>query len=150
MTSSTSNTDSKELQQFNRMQNDWWNPEGVCKLLHRMNPVRLAFIKNQVGNLSGKRILDVGCGGGILTESLAKEGAFVTGLEPAEELIETAKDHAKQTALSIQYRKETAEEFLEIQPEPFYLITCMELLEHVPNPESVIKACSSLLQPGGH
>lgn len=146
------NSDPQETSHFANMAEDWWNPTGSCRPLHVLNPVRLQFICDRA-EIFGKKILDIGCGAGILTESLAKRKAWVTGIDATEKLIDIARQHALQNETEwphpITYTCVTAEEFAEDHPSEFDVITCLELLEHVPNPESLIHACSKLVKPGG-
>lgn len=141
------NTNPKELAHFEAMAPDWWNEHGQCRPLHDLNPVRLQFI-TQHCTLKGKHVLDIGCGGGILTEALYEKGAIVTGIDAAEALIEIAKEHGSHT--TIQYEHATAEHYATQYSAQFDVITCMELLEHVPNPQSLIHAIATLLKPEGH
>jgi 2-polyprenyl-6-hydroxyphenyl methylase/3-demethylubiquinone-9 3-methyltransferase len=140
----TQNISQHELDKFNEMAEQWWDPNGPCKPLHLLNPVRLNYIKKQL-DLAQKQVLDVGCGGGLLSEAMAREGAQVTGLELAEQVRAAAKTHAEQSGVSINYLGETVEQ----HTGQYDLITCLEMLEHVPEPQSVIAACSRLLKPGG-
>lgn len=142
------NLDINEVSKFNDMAPYWWDPEGVCKPLHKLNPLRLSFIYQQLP-LAGKAICDVGCGGGLLSEAMAKQGALVTGIDAAKDSIAVAKNHALQEQVPIDYRCITAEEWAEQQPDTYDVVTCMELIEHVPDPASLIQACTSLLKPGG-
>ncbi len=146
------NFSKKTQQHFNQMHADWWNPTGICKLLHRMNPIRLQFIINQVGNLQGKKVLDVGCGGGILSESLAVNKAQVVGLDTAKDLITVAQQHAKETNVSVQYYNHSVEDeyFLKKYKQSFHVLTCMELLEHLDDPEMTVRHCVQLVEKGGH
>ena len=141
-----SNVANDEIQKFNDQ--DWWNSEGELKTLHDINPTRFEFIENFV-DLSGKKALDIGCGGGIIAEGLAHRHAKVTGIDMAPNAIEIAKQHAKAHDLKISYHVTTAESYAEKHVEKFDVITCLEMLEHVPSPSSVIKAASEMLKPGG-
>jgi len=143
------NLDSKELAKFSSLADQWWNPEGQLKTLHVINPVRLAYIDAEV-SLAGKRVLDVGCGGGILAEAMAKKDACVTGLDASERAIGVARIHSRQSGRNIDFIVSTPEKYASQQAESFDVVTCMELLEHVPNPESVIAACARLVKPNGH
>jgi 2-polyprenyl-6-hydroxyphenyl methylase/3-demethylubiquinone-9 3-methyltransferase len=143
------NIDSHEVLKFDSMAADWWNPNGKCKPLHDINPVRLSFIQQHT-NLFQQKILDIGCGGGILTESLAQQNAFVTGIDMSPVSLEAARHHAKENSYSIDYQQITAEEMAEKHAGEFDVITCMELLEHVPDPYSLIQACATLIKPGGN
>ena len=138
--------DSRELEKFAKLSDNWWDTDGALKTLHDINPARLLFIAQSL-DLIGKRVLDVGCGGGILSESMAEKGAIVTGIDAENEAINTATTHAKQSKLSINYICTPIEDFDEPQ---FDVVTCMELLEHVTTPEVVISHCARLLKPGGY
>ncbi len=141
------NTDPEEVAKFERLSADWWDPHGSLRTLHVINPVRLAFIESKVP-LSGKRVLDVGCGGGVLSESMAERGADVTGIDPGADNIRVAREHL--TDCQVDYRACTLENFAGDSPARFDVITCMELLEHVPEPPILIEQMAALLQPGGH
>ncbi len=143
------NIDAAEQQKFNQLADRWWEPSGEFHTLHAINPLRLQFIQSRV-TLYGKNVLDVGCGGGILTESLARAGANASGIDIAPDVIKVAKNHAKHANLNINYQMTTIEELAAQQPHHFEVITCMEMLEHVPDPLSVITACQQLLKPNGH
>jgi len=144
------NQDPNELRKFNTLASDWWNPNGCFGSLHKMNPLRLSWIENITSTVNGKKILDIGCGGGILSEALAKSGATVTGIDLAEDVLAVARDHALTSRLDIDYRCISAEKLADEQPAAYDIITCMELLEHVPNPCSIISACATLLKPDGY
>ena len=144
----STNSNPVELQQFNKMAQDWWDLHGPCKPLHQMNPVRLAYIEQHAA-LRGQKVLDVGCGGGILAEAMTRAGAHVTALELADEVIAVARAHALQQGLTIDYQMEPVEEHADKHPGQYDVITCLEMLEHVPEPASVIKAIQSLLKPDG-
>jgi len=126
----------------------WWDTQGEFKTLHDINPLRLEFIQRYT-SLKGHRVVDVGCGGGILTEALARQGADATGIDLSEDLIDVADLHALESGIAVHYQKISAEELASEQPEGFDHVTCMEMLEHVPNPGSIINACASLVKPGG-
>lgn len=143
------NTDTEEIKKFDDVAQIWWDPNGEMGTLHTINPLRMKFITD-VMDLSGKKVLDVGCGGGILTEALAKCGAQATGIDLSKDSIEAAKLHAAQQGLNIDYRYENIEETASKHAGEFDAITCMEMLEHVPEPGKIIAACSRLLKPGGH
>lgn len=147
MTPSEQNIDKEELAKFSDLAQDWWNPAGKMKPLHLINPVRLKYIEQQI-TLKGKHVLDVGCGGGLLSEALAKHGAIVTGVDMSESLIDVAKNHAEQQQLNINYQCQDIE-ILTKDAQRFDIITCMELLEHVPDPQRMIKNCAALIKPGG-
>lgn len=142
------NVDETEIAKFSLLAKDWWNPFGSCRPLHEINPLRLEFIQ-KYATVAQSYILDVGCGGGILTESLARAGANVTGIDYSEDAIEVAKLHAQEENLSLDYKVTTAEEYAHNFPAGFDIVVCMELLEHVPNPLSIIQACTTLLKPNG-
>jgi len=144
------NIDLDEVEKFGSLAARWWDKDSEFKPLHDINPLRLNYIKEQYGgSIKGKRILDVGCGGGILCESLALEGAEVVGIDLAEAGLEVAKLHLLESGLDVNYQKITAEEFAESNAETFDIVTCMEMLEHVPEPSSIIKSCSKLAKPQG-
>lgn len=141
------NADHHEIAKFEAVAKDWWNPNGPLKTLHHINPVRLKFIADRV-TLSGRKIIDVGCGGGILTESLATQGGLVTGIDLCGEALEEARAHAQQSQLKIDYYQASAETMTEHAAQ-FAVVTCLELLEHVPDPKALIAACANLVEPGG-
>jgi 2-polyprenyl-6-hydroxyphenyl methylase/3-demethylubiquinone-9 3-methyltransferase len=143
------NTDTEEIKKFDDVAQIWWDPKGEMGTLHTINPLRMKFITD-VLDLSGKKVLDVGCGGGILTEALASCGAHATGIDLSKDSIEAAKIHATQQGLNVEYRYENIEETAAKHAGEFDAITCMEMLEHVPEPGKIIAACSRLLKPGGH
>jgi len=144
------NIDLDEVEKFASLAARWWDKDSEFKPLHDINPLRLNYIKEQCGgSLKGKRILDVGCGGGILCESFALEGAEVVGIDLAEAGLEVAKLHLLESGLNVNYQKITAEEFAKSNTETFDIVTCMEMLEHVPEPSSIIKSCSKLAKPQG-
>jgi 2-polyprenyl-6-hydroxyphenyl methylase / 3-demethylubiquinone-9 3-methyltransferase len=142
------NVDPQEINKFGSMAERWWDSQGEFKTLHDINPLRLAFIERYV-NLNGQRIVDVGCGGGILTEGLAQHGADALGIDLSEDLIDIADLHALESGVNAQYQKISAEALAEQQPASFDYVTCMEMLEHVPDPGSIINACASMVKPGG-
>lgn len=142
------NVDPKELEKFSKAAAQWWDPTGPCKPLHALNPIRFQFIQNHC-ELGGKKVLDIGCGGGILTESIAKADAQASGLDLGEDVIMVAKMHALESQLKISYFHESVETHAESHPQAYEVITCMEMLEHVPEPASIIKAIAKLLKPGG-
>jgi 2-polyprenyl-6-hydroxyphenyl methylase/3-demethylubiquinone-9 3-methyltransferase len=143
------NVNLEEIAKFEKVANHWWDLDGDFKPLHQINPLRLQFIIQHMQDLWGKKIIDVGCGGGILTESMAKIGAQVSGIDMGTEPLNVAKLHALETGLTIDYQKITAEEKALQAPQTFDAVTCMEMLEHVPDPASVVHACSQLVKPGG-
>jgi 2-polyprenyl-6-hydroxyphenyl methylase / 3-demethylubiquinone-9 3-methyltransferase len=142
------NVDASEIAKFERMANGWWDPEGEFKPLHQMNPVRANYIDLHA-RVAEKKLLDVGCGGGLLSEAMAQRGAMVTGIDMGEGPLEIARLHALSSHLDIDYQQTPAEAFAEAHPQQFDVITCMEMLEHVPDPNSVIRACTAMLKPGG-
>ena len=142
------NIDYKEVEKFNLLAHKWWDKTSEFKPLHQINPLRLNFITSKI-KLSGARVLDVGCGGGILSESLAKEGAKVTGIDQGANVIKVAKLHMKESNLDIDYKQLNIEDYFKLNKEKFDVITCLEMLEHVPDPSSIIERCAALLKPGG-
>ena len=149
MTEPSRNVDQGEITKFAEIASRWWDPESEFKSLHDINPLRLDYIAKQA-KLSGQRVLDVGCGGGILAESMAARGALVTGIDMAEAALEVARLHLLESGLNVDYRHTTAEELAAVEPAAFDVITCMEMLEHVPDPASVVQACAHLVKPEGH
>ena len=143
------NIDEEEVSKFEALARKWWDENSEFKPLHDINPLRLGYITERV-ELAGGRLLDVGCGGGILSESMAAKGAKVTGIDVAEGPLSVAKLHLHESGLAADYLLTTIEELADSSPEPFDVITCLEMLEHVPNPASVIKACAGLLKEDGH
>jgi len=145
----STNVDPAELAKFESIADKWWDKSGEFKPLHEINPLRLDYI-NERGDLAEKRILDVGCGGGILSEGLAQRGAEVTGIDLAEANLVTARQHAEENKLNINYQNIAVETLAAEQPGSFDIVTCLEMLEHVPDPASVVQACATLVKPGGH
>lgn len=143
------NVDHQEIAKFEAVASRWWDREGEFKPLHQLNPLRLEWIITHSQGLFGKRILDVGCGGGILSESMARHGAHVTGLDMGREPLQVARLHALETGVEVNYRQGTVEALAEELPGQFDVVTCMEMLEHVPDPASVVRACARLAKPGG-
>ena len=143
------NADPAELQKFSALAHRWWDPASEFKPLHDINPLRLGWI-NGKADLLGKTVLDVGCGGGILAESMASAGARVTGIDLSEKALSVARLHLFESGLSVDYRLISAEDLAEEMPAHFDVVTCMEMLEHVPDPASTIAACARLVKPGGH
>src|SRR5436190_15764151 len=143
------NYDQQELDKFAELAIHWWEPEGELKTLHQINPLRTAYIAGKV-TLQDKTVIDIGCGGGLLTESLASLGAQVTGLDMNKSLIQTAKLHQLESGLTIDYRCQSAESIAAERPGHYDIVTCLEMLEHVPDPAAIIKACSQLVKPGGY
>ncbi len=147
--SNTLNADPAELAKFSELAHRWWDPDREFRPLHQINPLRLDWI-NGLCQLSGKRVLDVGCGGGILADSMARKGADVTGIDLATKALRVAQLHALEAQTSnIQYREVSVESLAQEQPASFDVVTCMEMLEHVPDPASVVQACAQLVKPGG-
>lgn len=150
MTTETSqNIDNTERDKFDAVASGWWDPEGPFRPLHELNPARLKFITDRA-DLSGAEVLDVGCGGGILAESMARKGGLVTAIDVAPRVLATAKLHLHESGLSIDYREKTVEDQAQETPQAFDVVTCMEMLEHVPDPPSIIQSIQQLLKPGGH
>jgi 2-polyprenyl-6-hydroxyphenyl methylase/3-demethylubiquinone-9 3-methyltransferase len=146
---SMSNADPIELEKFSQLAHKWWDPNSEFKPLHEINPLRLDYIDG-IANLAGKTVLDVGCGGGILSEALADAGATVTGIDLADRSLSVAKLHLLESGKKVEYRKVTVEALAEEFPGHYDVVTCMEMLEHVPDPAAVIAACARLVKPGGH
>ena len=144
-----SNHDPAEIARFDATAQRWWDPHGEFRPLHILNPVRLDYIDERASSLRGKRVLDVGCGGGILSEAMARRGAQVTGIDLAPLTIEIAELHALESQLSIRYVREAAETHATHSAGAYDVVTCMEMLEHVPQPESVLRALHDLVRPGG-
>lgn len=147
-TSDYQNTSAQEIEKFSQHAHEWWDEQGPLKTLHQINPTRMAWIAKHA-DLANAQTIDIGCGGGILSESLAKAGARVTGLDMASDSIEIARTHAQAAQLNIDYQISTAEAWAQAHPAEYEVVTCMELLEHVPDPASVIHAAAQLLAPGG-
>ncbi len=144
----SANIDQSEIAKFNALAARWWDPEGEFKSLHEINPLRLGFIR-QHAEIANRLVLDIGCGGGILAESMAVNAANVTGIDMAEEPLKVARLHLKETGQQVDYQQKTAEHLADETPSTFDVITCMELLEHVPEPLITIQACAKLVRPGG-
>lgn len=144
----TENVHLHEINKFGSLAERWWDLQGEFKTLHDINPLRIRFICDHA-ELNGKRVIDVGCGGGILTEALAKNGADATGIDLSEELIDIAELHGLESGVIAHYRKVSAEAMAAEQPDSFDHITCMEMLEHVPDPAAIISACAKMVKPGG-
>jgi len=148
MTASQSNVDPAEVSKFEELASRWWDPESEFWPLHRMNPARVEWLDERVG-LSGKRVLDVGCGGGLLSEAMAARGATVIGIDMGEAPLSVARLHLHESGVDVEYRRATVEELVADEAGSYDLVTCMELLEHVPEPDSTVRACARLLKPGG-
>ena len=143
------NADAAELNKFSELAHKWWDKASEFKPLHEINPLRLNYIDKAI-SLSGKTVLDVGCGGGILSESMAIVGANVTGIDLGEKALKVAQLHSLESGVSVEYQLISVEKLAEQQPASFDVVTCLEMLEHVPSPASVIAACAKLVKPGGH
>lgn len=149
MSQHTINVDHHEVGKFEELASRWWDPHGEFKPLHEINPLRLGYI-DKIAGLAGKKVLDVGCGGGILSESMAGKGAKVMGIDMGKAPLEVAHLHLLESGLEVDYQRIPVEQLAHEQPESFDLVTCMEMLEHVPDPSSVVAACAKLVKPGGH
>lgn len=147
-TDAKENFDQAELDKFGALANRWWDPQGPQRALHALNPVRLDYVKQRI-RLRDATVLDVGCGAGLLSEALAKEGASVAAIDLAPELIKVARLHRLESGVEVDYRLQSAESLAAEAPGSFDAVTCMEMLEHVPDPPSIIAACAKLLKPGG-
>ena len=143
------NADARELARFSAIAHRWWDPEGEFKTLHDINPLRLDYIAQRCGGFAGKQVVDVGCGGGILAEGMARAGAHVTGIDLADKPLAVARLHQLESEAQVEYRQISAEALAAESPGRFDLVTCMELLEHVPNPASTVAACAALAKPSG-
>jgi 2-polyprenyl-6-hydroxyphenyl methylase/3-demethylubiquinone-9 3-methyltransferase len=142
------NVDPSEIAKFSALAHRWWDPNSEFKPLHAINPLRLGWIKTFV-NFEGKRAVDIGCGGGILAESIAQSGADTTGIDLSEKALKVAELHALEVGANLTYRSISAEALADEQAEQYDIVTCMEMLEHVPDPASVVRACAKLCKPGG-
>lgn len=143
------NVDQDEIDKFAELAHRWWDPDSEFKPLHQINPLRVQHINTKCG-LAGKKVLDVGCGGGILSEAMAQMGASVTGIDLGEKALQVARLHQLESNASVDYRLISVEALAAEQPAQYDVVTCMEMLEHVPDPASVVKACAALVRPGGH
>lgn len=142
------NVDQSEIAKFSALAHRWWDPNSEFKPLHAINPLRLSWMKSFV-NFEGKKVVDIGCGGGILAESIAQSGADTTGIDLSEKALKVAELHALEVGANLTYRAISAEDLAQEQPEQYDVVTCMEMLEHVPDPASVVRACAALCKPGG-
>lgn len=145
-----SNVDDTEIRKFEDLAHRWWDTESEFKPLHDINAPRLSYIEQRVGRLAGKRVVDVGCGGGILAEAMARQGARVTGIDMGETPLAVARLHQQESGVDVAYRRVTAEALAAEEAGQYDVVTCMEMLEHVPDPGSVVRACAELAAPGGH
>lgn len=143
------NVDQDEIDKFAELAHRWWDPDSEFKPLHQINPLRVQHINTKC-RLAGKKVLDVGCGGGILSEAMAQMGASVTGIDLGEKALQVARLHQLESNVSVEYRLISVEALAAEQPAQYDVVTCMEMLEHVPDPASVVKACAALVRPGGH
>lgn len=143
------NADQAEIDKFSALASRWWDPESEFKPLHAINPLRLEWIQECAGSLAGRKVLDVGCGGGILSEAMARGGADVTGIDLADKSLKIARLHGLESGVKVDYRKVPVEELAVEQPGQYDVVTCMEMLEHVPDPASIVRACATLVKPGG-
>ena len=149
MNADTGNVDVAEIAKFDALATRWWDPDGDFRPLHEINPLRLDYIR-QRAELDGRSVIDVGCGGGILTEALARQGARVTGIDMAEAPLAVARLHQAESGTDVDYRHATAEDIASQAAGQFDVVTCLEMLEHVPSPAAVVKACAEIVRPGGH
>jgi len=143
------NIDKNEIARYAATAGHWWDRKGELKALHDINPLRLQYVLDRA-DIKGKPVLDVGCGGGLVSEALASAGAQVTGIDMAVPALNVAREHAKEGGFEVEYIESTAEDFAQTHREQFAVVTCMELVEHVPDPASIIAACADLVAPGGH
>jgi 2-polyprenyl-6-hydroxyphenyl methylase/3-demethylubiquinone-9 3-methyltransferase len=145
----TMNADPAEIQKFSDLAHRWWDPTSEFRPLHEINPLRLEWINNRAP-LAGKDVIDIGCGGGILAESMAKKGAKVTGIDLSDKALKVADLHGLESGIAVRYKKIAAEQMASEEAGHYDVVTCMEMLEHVPDPASIIRACFTLVKPGGH
>jgi len=143
------NADPLELQKFSDLAHRWWDPTSEFRPLHEINPLRLEWI-NARAPLAGKKVIDIGCGGGILSESMARKGAIVTGIDLSEKALKVADLHSLESGVAVRYKLIAAEEMAAQEPGQFDVVTCMEMLEHVPDPSAIVRAAATLVKPGGH
>jgi 2-polyprenyl-6-hydroxyphenyl methylase/3-demethylubiquinone-9 3-methyltransferase len=143
------NADAAEIAKFQALAARWWDPSSEFEPLHRINPLRLGWIERLAGGLAGRRAIDVGCGGGILAEAMARQGATVTGIDLADKPLAVAELHGLESGVAVRYEKIAAEAMAEREPGAYDVVTCMEMLEHVPDPASTVAACATLARPGG-
>lgn len=145
----SANADTSEIAKFDALAARWWDPESEFRPLHQINPLRLGWIEELTGGISGRTAIDVGCGGGILAEAMATRGAQVTGIDLADKALKVAELHGLESGVSVQYQRIAAEDMARAHPGAFDVVTCMEMLEHVPDPASTVAACAQLVKPGG-
>ena len=143
------NADPLEIQKFSELAHRWWDPTSEFRPLHEINPLRLEWINAKVP-LAGKRVIDIGCGGGILAESMARKGADVTGIDLSDKALKVADLHSLESGAKVRYKLIAAEAMAEAEPGQYDVVTCMEMLEHVPDPAAIVQACATLVKPGGH
>jgi 2-polyprenyl-6-hydroxyphenyl methylase/3-demethylubiquinone-9 3-methyltransferase len=146
---SSANADTSEIAKFDALAARWWDPESEFRPLHQINPLRLGWIEELTGGIAGRTAIDVGCGGGILAEAMATRGAQVTGIDLADKALKVAELHGLESGVSVQYQRIAAEDMAHAHPGAFDVVTCMEMLEHVPDPASTVAACAQLVKPGG-
>lgn len=149
MSSAGGNVDPGEIARFEQLASRWWDPDSEFRPLHEINPLRLGFIRERV-ELAGAKVLDVGCGGGILAESMAAAGAAVTGIDAARAALAVAELHRLESGVDVHYVQTTAEDYAAANENAFDVVTCLEMIEHVPDPASVVSACARMVRPGGH
>ncbi len=149
MNTARDNVDPAEVAKFDALASRWWDPDGEFRALHEINPLRLDWIRQHV-SLSGTKVIDIGCGGGILSESMAMANAIVTGIDMAEGPLAVARLHQHESQAKVEYKQATAEELAAGEPESYDVVTCLEMLEHVPDPAQVVRSCAELVKPGGH
>ena len=145
----TDNVDAAEIEKFSALASRWWDTQSEFKTLHDINPIRVDYINQQCGGLTGKKVLDIGCGGGILSEAMAAKNADVTGIDMAEQSLDVAKMHLHESGLTVDYQMITAEQFADDNEDKFDVVCCLEMLEHVPDPASIINAAAKALKPNG-
>ncbi len=148
-TAARPNADEAEIAKFQALAARWWDPNSEFQPLHRINPLRLEWIDRLAGGLAGRTAIDVGCGGGILAEAMARKGATVTGIDLADKALKVAELHGLESGVPVRYERIAAEAMAEREPAAFDVVTCMEMLEHVPDPASTVAACARLAKPGG-
>lgn len=144
------NVDPGEIEKFEATASRWWDPQGEFRTLHEINPLRLDYIRRRCGELSGRRVLDVGCGGGLLSEGMAADGADVTGIDLGQTALSVADLHLLESGLKVEYLRRSVEEHADERRGEYDVVTCLEMIEHVPDPASVVAACARLVKPGGH